>query len=330
MTTLSHAKVMDRLDSLDWASPVVDRSGAEKFLIDYLRSLTSARRSYPSYKFDENTEIHWLPGPHDFQHRMQDLGFYGGSSPEFFTAHWTNINHMYREPVTEVRRGADPPDRTSPQLQLLRLVSPPLDGWVRNHAALRDNNLFRAFLAGLGWFIVQRRAVFLFPRPAIRTRHETNTRLVLHSTIGPAVQFADDPVSNQYWFRGARVRQFVVENPERITRAHIRAARTRELRQALIEQYGLLRYSMERGFRSVDHDAYFGATLYVKGGKRTSYGDISRRECVVELVNSTPEPDGTHRHFARRVPGNMNTAHQAVAWTFSFDNPRDYMPIVQT
>ncbi len=329
MTTLSHNEVMDRLDSLDWASPVVDRPRAEKFFLDYLKSL-AAHRPYGSrtrslYKLAENIAIHWLPGTFDFQHRMHDLGFYGGSMPEFFSMHWANINHMYRQPVSN-----DSPERTSPQLQLFRLVSPPLDGWVRNHAALRNNNLFRAFLAGLGWFIVQKRAVFLFPRPAIRTRHETNTRLVLHSAIGPAVEFPDDPVSNQYWFRGVLVREFVVTNPERITRAHIRAARHAQQRQALIEQYGLLRYSLERGFKPFDINEYCGATLYVKGGKRTHYGGTTQRECVVELVNSTPEPDGTHRHFARRVPGNMQSAHQAVAWTFGFDNPRDYMPIVQT
>ena len=45
---------------------------------------------------------------------------------------------------------------------------------------------------------------------------------------------------------------------------------------------------------------------------------------VVEVVNSTPEPDGTHRRYFLRVPHDR-TAREAVAWTFGFDDPANYL-----
>ena len=45
---------------------------------------------------------------------------------------------------------------------------------------------------------------------------------------------------------------------------------------------------------------------------------------VVEVVNSTPEPDGSHRRYFLRVPPDTRTAREAVAWTFGFDDPHQY------
>jgi hypothetical protein len=37
---------------------------------------------------------------------------------------------------------------------------------------------------------------------------------------------------------------------------------------------------------------------------------------MVEVLNSTPEPDGTRKTYFLRVPPNLRTAREAVAWTF--------------
>ena len=37
---------------------------------------------------------------------------------------------------------------------------------------------------------------------------------------------------------------------------------------------------------------------------------------AVEVINATPEPDGTRRHFFLQVPANLRTARDAVAWTY--------------
>ena len=35
-----------------------------------------------------------------------------------------------------------------------------------------------------------------------------------------------------------------------------------------------------------------------------------------EVINATPEADGTHKHFFLQVPANLRTAREAVAWTY--------------
>ena len=50
---------------------------------------------------------------------------------------------------------------------------------------------------------------------------------------------------------------------------------------------------------------------------------------MVEVTNSTPEPDGSVRSYLLRVPPNMRTASAAVAWTFGLRS-REYRPSVET
>ncbi|GAA2645547.1 hypothetical protein GCM10009864_04690 [Streptomyces lunalinharesii] len=50
---------------------------------------------------------------------------------------------------------------------------------------------------------------------------------------------------------------------------------------------------------------------------------------MVEVVNSTPEPDGTHRTYWLRVPPRTRTARQGVAWTFGIAE-EGYAPVLET
>ena len=49
----------------------------------------------------------------------------------------------------------------------------------------------------------------------------------------------------------------------------------------------------------------------------------------VEVVNSTPEPDGSFKTHFVRVPPECPTAREAVAWTFDMAS-EDYRPVMQT
>jgi hypothetical protein len=49
----------------------------------------------------------------------------------------------------------------------------------------------------------------------------------------------------------------------------------------------------------------------------------------VEVVNSTPEPDGTRRTYFLRVPPTVQSAREAVAWTFALDGGA-YRPTVES
>jgi hypothetical protein len=49
----------------------------------------------------------------------------------------------------------------------------------------------------------------------------------------------------------------------------------------------------------------------------------------VQVTNSTPDADGTHRHYLLRVPPSIGTAREAVAWTFR-SQPNEYRPTLET
>lgn len=65
-------------------------------------------------------------------------------------------------------------------------------------------------------------------------------------------------------------------------------------------------------------------------------GELYRKELagdeplvMVRVVNSTPEPDGSFKRYMLRVPPTVQTAREAVAWTFDMP-PEQYRPEVQT
>jgi hypothetical protein len=47
---------------------------------------------------------------------------------------------------------------------------------------------------------------------------------------------------------------------------------------------------------------------------------------IVEVVNATPDEDGSSRHYFLRVPPSVGTAQEAVAWTFGL-GASEYVPV---
>jgi len=50
---------------------------------------------------------------------------------------------------------------------------------------------------------------------------------------------------------------------------------------------------------------------------------------AVEVINGTPEVDGTRKRYFLQVPANMRTAREAVAWTYGLPEAR-YRPTVRS
>ena len=88
----------------------------------------------------------------------------------------------------------------------------------------------------------------------------------------------------------------------------------------------------------------FGAERLVREGGATllhedAAGRLWRREfgpgrwgepvVMVEVVNSTPEPDGSRRTYFLRVPPTTRTATAGVAWTFGMGES-EYAPARET
>lgn len=144
----------------------------------------------------------------------------------------------------------------------------------------------------------------------------------LHSTEGPAIRYAD---GLSIWaVAGILVPESVAVTPERITVDAIDAERNVEVRRVMIERFGYERLLRDGGAELVHEDG--AGRLWRRVGPPPRR---ELREVLVEVLNATPESDGTFKTYFLRVPPTMSTAHEAVAWTFGMEAER-YHPIHET
>ncbi|MGV9381002.1 DUF6745 domain-containing protein [Nonomuraea sp. NPDC003707] len=167
-----------------------------------------------------------------------------------------------------------------------------------------------------GWWWPFERLAIVTERPAELHLDEVGR---LHRAVGPALSYSDGfalhawhgmPVPADF---GAAMRELTVER--------IREEENAELRRAMLEHFGLDRYLAESGAKPV-HSDETGVLWRV---------ELSDDEplAMVEVVNSTPEPDGTSRTYFLRVPPWVERAREGVAWTFGVTE-EDYRPERET
>jgi hypothetical protein len=171
-----------------------------------------------------------------------------------------------------------------------------------------------AFEAGLWLFWVLRDEVIAVPRPVLRLEGER-----LHCEDGPAVFW---PTGAQFFFwRGVHVPADLILHPKAITVPKIDGEVNAEVRRVMVERYGLTRFLTDGG-AAVKHRDETGV-LYQR--------DLGNDEplVMVQVRNSTPEPDGSVKDYFLRVPPTMTTAREAVAWTFGL-RADQYQPVMET
>lgn len=142
----------------------------------------------------------------------------------------------------------------------------------------------------------------------------------LHSDSGPAVVWPDG--WGLHVIHGVRVTRQIVEAPETLTPEQITKESNSEVRRIMLDRFGTERYIRELGAKRVQGDDY--GNLY-----RVELGD-DEPLVMVEVENSTAEPDGSHKMYWLRVPPTMKTAREAVAWTFGIERAADYAPAMET
>jgi hypothetical protein len=113
----------------------------------------------------------------------------------------------------------------------------------------------------------------------------------------------------------------VIETPQSLTAAQIAAEPNVAVRRVMLERWGAECYLREVGGQRVHQDDW--GTLW-----RIAFAD-DEPLVLVEVLNSTPEPDGTYRSYWLRVPPQCQTAREAVGWTFG-ETAATYAPTVQT
>ena len=95
----------------------------------------------------------------------------------------------------------------------------------------------------------------------------------------------------------------------------------------LVERFGLDRLVRE-GKGTLRHEDETGRLWERPMGRL----DRWRRDepiVMVEVLNSTPETDGSRKTYFLRVPPRTQTAREGVAWTFGL-SAGEYTPVIET
>ena len=196
----------------------------------------------------------------------------------------------------------------------------------QNNDALNDHCVITR---NCGWIYPFADFCILTDRPSQILRDDRNR---LHSENDAALLYRD---GYGIWaHHGVRVPSWVIDTPSNITAAKIESEENQEIRRVMMSRYrlgedvfGAAAYLRDAGGEIVDHDDKWG-TLRCK--HRHGDSDVM----IVEVVNNTPERDGSFKHYWLRVhpelrpirampDGTMQigepqlpTAHNAVASTW--------------
>ncbi|MFB4317962.1 DUF6745 domain-containing protein [Actinomadura sp. 21ATH] len=167
-----------------------------------------------------------------------------------------------------------------------------------------------------GWWWPYERIAIVSERPRELHRDEPGR---LHRGDGPALAYGDGFALHAW--RGMPLPAGFIASLTDLSPERIRNEANAEQRRVMLEIYGYDRYLAESGAHPAHRDST-GVLWRI---------DLPGDEpiAMVEVVNSTPEPDGTYRTYYLRVPPGTRTARQGVAWTFGVD-ARDYKPEKET
>ncbi len=167
-----------------------------------------------------------------------------------------------------------------------------------------------------GWWWAHQRFAVLTARPTRLTRDNVGR---LHRGEGAALEFPDG--YGLWAWRGMPIPADLAAELPTLTVDRIQREENAEIRRVMLEHFGYERYLSQAGARQLSAD---------ETGKLW-YLDLPGDEplVMVEVVNATPEPDGTSRVYWLRVPPRTRTAREGVAWTFGL-TAEEYHPAVQT
>ncbi|GAA1992301.1 DUF6745 domain-containing protein [Catenulispora subtropica] len=214
-------------------------------------------------------------------------------------------------------RAADPAERTALRIALTHAVHGQFDAaWLPLYEAAGMACGLSRMARAAGWWWPFERAVILTERP-LALRLDDQERL--HHGDGPAVAYSDGFAL--YSWRGTALDPAFGARLAATTPELIRAEENAEQRRMMVEHYTPERFLKESGAEPVQQD---------ETGKlwRIEMPD-DESIVMVEVVNSSPEPDGTFNVYFLRVPPHTRTAKEGVAWTFGLSEDQ-YRPLAQT
>jgi hypothetical protein len=163
-----------------------------------------------------------------------------------------------------------------------------------------------------GWWWAFENVAVITERP-VEVHRENLGRL--HRADGPALAYPDG--FGLHAWRGMPIPAGLAA----LTVKTILAETNAEIRRVMLEHFGYDRYLRESG-ATKRHSDETGTLWRVE-----LPGDEPL--VMVEVLNASPEPDGTFRTYFLRVPPSTQTARAGVAWTFGLTE-EEYRPSQQT
>ncbi|MBN1447231.1 MAG: hypothetical protein JXA28_04815 [Bacteroidetes bacterium] len=171
-----------------------------------------------------------------------------------------------------------------------------------------------------GWFFPARDICWVTERAESCHRDDAGR---LHNADGPALAYPRNSTAVYSW-HGVFVDEDIIRRPHGITRKDIEEEWNIEMRWVKITRYGTERYLSESGATVVHRDET-GTLWSIPTAQYVTREPI----LLVEVENASPEPDGSRKRYFLRVPPTMNTAREAVAWTFGMD-AAEYHPTIES
>jgi hypothetical protein len=165
------------------------------------------------------------------------------------------------------------------------------------------------------WMLPHTHICWLAERPDAVRR---DARGRLHAADRPALSYPDK--WSAYAWKGVLVPRWIIERPELVTVRTIGAAQDPQIRRCMIEILTPERFIAQGGAYRVAQDE--AGVLWRQRWRWEAWA-------AVEVLNGTPEADGTRKRYFLQVPANMRSAREAVAWTYGLPEQR-YRPVVRT
>jgi hypothetical protein len=177
-----------------------------------------------------------------------------------------------------------------------------------NHDHIEPNEGYLKLLEGCGAFYIAEKMAFLTERP-IRLSVKGERRS-LHNLDGPAIVWPDG--SCLYCVEGTSVTREFIEGLGNSTLNDIWKEHNVEMRSAMISKANWEKIIANNNVKLIHQDDY-GKLWDATKPSRSLADEVIN---FIEVVNSTPESDGSFKNYFLRVPPGMKTAKEAVAWTF--------------
>ena len=312
-----------RLAAVDLADPVVDRPAAAAAVRRHLRAL--GLRGFrvgwldsPELLLERSTDPRWLSsrrgvlleGYHHLDLRLPSVPVRGEGIVGVDLALIRRTVGVWRTPRSIRVLSADADSiigRLAAGTMTLRAA--------RYLPALEP--LVEAVEHGAFALTVSDGGVLLVPRPRIRFDAQGRA----HDWDGsPAVAW--ERGLGLYYWRGVEMTPPAGRDPEWLTPRRVLRWANAERRRVAIERFGWEWFLSGVDTTVVQQDDY-GRLL------RSDEPVDGEALTLVEVVNSTAEPDGSYRRYVLRVPPGVRSAREAVAWTFGL-RAGQYDPVAMT